>query len=84
MTAQTSKILPLPPDVAAQIKSSTTIPSLAHVIVGLVENSLDAGAGKISVQVDFARGSCIIEDDGSGILPEEFEEDGGLGKSCCQ
>lgn len=73
-------ILPLPPEVAAQIKSSTAIPSLNSVVIGLVENCLDAGARKIHVNVDFRRGACIVEDDGYGIPPVEFSESGGLGK----
>ena len=83
MALELVKILPLPTDVAAQIKSSTTIPSLASVVLGLVENSLDAGSRRIEINVDFRRGSCTVEDDGIGVAPEEFEESGGLGKSCC-
>jgi DNA mismatch repair protein MLH3 len=70
----------LPPDVVAQIKSSTTITSLNGVIFELVQNCLDAEATKIDINVDYARGGCIVEDDGLGILPTEFGENGGLGK----
>lgn len=73
-------ILPLPVDVAAQIKSSAAITSLGGVVIGLVENSLDAGATKIEANVDFRRGACIVEDDGHGISPSEFSDCGGLGK----
>lgn len=73
-------IQPLPPDVIAQIKSSTTITNLNGVIVELVKNSLDAGSTKIDISVDYARGGCVVEDDGLGILPSEFGESGGLGK----
>ena len=73
-------IQPLPKDVIAQIKSSTTITSLNGVIVELMTNSLDAGATKIDISVDYSRGGCVIEDDGLGILPSEFGENGGLGK----
>ena len=83
MTNSGGKILPLPPEVAAQIKSSTTIPSLSSVVIGLVENSLDAGPDKIDISVDFSRGSCTVEDDGLGIAPNEFKEEGGLGKAYC-
>ena len=76
----TARILPLPVEVAAQIKSSTTISSLNHAIIGLVENSLDAAAQKIDVSVDWLHGGCTIEDDGHGIAPAEFSESGGLGK----
>jgi hypothetical protein len=76
----TSAILPLPTEVAAQIKSSATITSLTFAILGLIQNSLDAQATKIDIDVDFRRGGCIVEDDGLGILPNEFGENGGLGK----
>lgn len=76
-------ILPLPEHVAAQIKSSTAIVSLTGVVLELVKNSLDAQATSIEATVDFARGGCTVEDDGSGIPPYEFREEGGLGKLHC-
>lgn len=80
MAAVTIRILPLPADVIAQIKSSTTITSLTGAVLELVRNSLDADACKVDIIVDFPRGSCTVEDDGLGILPAEFREEGGLGK----
>lgn len=71
----------LPLDVAAKIKSSTSITHLHGVVLDLVKNSLDAGAQTVLVSVDFKRGSCIVEDDGEGIRPAEFESTGGLGKA---
>ncbi|KAJ9143420.1 DNA mismatch repair protein MLH3 [Pleurostoma richardsiae] len=73
-------IKPLPGDVAAQIKSSVVITSLNSVVCGLIKNSLDAEATKINVSVDYSRGNCAVEDNGIGILPSEFQEDGGLGQ----
>ncbi|TVY89756.1 DNA mismatch repair protein MutL [Lachnellula willkommii] len=73
-------IQPLPPDVIAQIKSSIAITSLNGVLCELVKNSLDASSTKIDISVNYARGSCAVEDDGLGILPAEFREGGGLGK----
>ena len=73
-------ILPLPPHVVAQIKSSTAITSLSGVVLELLKNSLDAGATKLDVTVDFVRGGCTIEDNGFGIAPREFRPDGGLGR----
>lgn len=75
-----SAIVALPIDVVAQIKSSATITSLTFAILGLVQNSLDAQATRINIDVDFKRGGCVVEDDGLGILPTEFGENGGLGK----
>ena len=80
MSNMTSSILPLPPEVAAQIKSSTTITSLSTVILGLLANSLDADARRVDISVDVRRGAATVEDDGNGIPPKEFGEFGGLGK----
>jgi DNA mismatch repair protein MLH3 len=74
------KIQPLPSEVVAKIKSSTSITHLNGVIAELVKNSLDANAQSIFVTVDYRRGGCVVEDDGDGILPAEFAPDGGLGK----
>ena len=85
-TISTSKgrsILPLPEHVVAQIKSSTAIVSLTGVVLELLKNALDARATKVEVTVDFARGACTVEDDGLGIAPLEFREEGGLGKLYC-
>jgi DNA mismatch repair protein MLH3 len=73
-------IQPLSSDVVAQIKSSTTITSLNGAVSELLKNSLDAGSTKVDICVDYSRGGCVVEDDGSGILPSEFGETGGLGK----
>ena len=82
-SAQGRSILPLSEDVVAQIKSSTAIVSLTGVVLELVKNSLDAKATKIEATVDFARGACAVEDNGLGISPLEFREEGGLGKLYC-
>ncbi|KAK0613293.1 hypothetical protein B0T14DRAFT_437119 [Immersiella caudata] len=70
----------LPGDVIAQIKSAVVITSLNGVTFGLLQNSLDAGSSKISISIDYARGNCTVEDNGLGILPADFQEDGGLGR----
>ncbi|KAH7021143.1 uncharacterized protein B0I36DRAFT_296662 [Microdochium trichocladiopsis] len=77
---QASSIHRLPQDAIAQIKSSAVIVSLSDAVVGLLENSLDAHATKINVSVDFARGTCTVDDNGCGILPGDFAETGGLGR----
>jgi len=80
MLRNTLPIQPLPVEVAAQIQSSVTIPSLSYAILGLVANSFDAGANSIAISVDFGRGACSVEDDGGGITPKDFAADGGLAK----
>ncbi|KAL4978119.1 hypothetical protein BDW66DRAFT_131036 [Aspergillus desertorum] len=75
------KIQLLPHDVAAKLKSSTSITHLNGVILELVKNALDASAQCVFVTVDYGRGGCVVEDDGDGIAPAEFEVNGGLGKA---
>lgn len=77
---QDGRITALPTEVADMVKSSATITSLNHVILGLLENAIDSGATVIDIKVQQSRGSCSIEDNGYGILPAEFTVTGGLGK----
>lgn len=74
----------LPASDVSKIKSSVVLTSLNGVLVGLVQNSLDADATKIIVSVDYGRGNCSVQDDGLGIPPQDFEVNGGLGKLHCE
>lgn len=76
-------ILPLPPQVAAQIRSSAAVTTLHDVVLQLLCNSIDAQSILVDISVDFARGSCVVGDDGGGIPAAEFGPDGGLGKPFC-
>jgi DNA mismatch repair protein MLH3 len=78
--AAEERIRPLPELVVAQIESSSIITSLNAVILGLLQNSLDSGATRVEMSVNFGRGNCSVEDDGRGIHPCDFAVDGGLGK----
>ncbi|PQK14216.1 hypothetical protein BB8028_0004g11460 [Beauveria bassiana] len=73
-------IRPLPKDVIDKITSSSSIVSLNGAVCGLVRNSLDAGARKVNIVLDYVRGNCTVEDDGEGISAEEFSVNGGLAK----
>ena len=84
MDAGAGRILPLPPEVAAQVKSTTIITSLTDLVLGLVKNSLDAAASQIEIEVDLSKGYCSVEDDGTGIAPMNFTERGGLGRPNCE
>ncbi|KAK7413636.1 DNA mismatch repair protein [Neonectria punicea] len=70
----------LPSDVVDKIKSSVAVTSLKAVVCGLLANALDAGASKVNISVDYSRGNCTVEDNGSGISPDEFSHTGGIGK----
>ena len=80
MARSVSNIRLLPVEVQSQIKAAVTILSLNDAIIAIVQNSIDAGARKIRVELDYAKGYCCVTDDGQGIAPEEFAESGGLGK----
>lgn len=73
----------LPPAAVAQIKSSVLINHLNDVVLELVKNALDAKARSVVITVDFQKGGCTVEDDGSGIPVAEFQERGGLAKRHC-
>ncbi|KAG8622816.1 hypothetical protein KVT40_009327 [Elsinoe batatas] len=76
--SQSQPIQALHPSVAAQIRSSAVITDVAEVVLGLLENALDADASRIDISVDFTRGGCTVQDDGCGIPPQEFQEGAGL------
>jgi hypothetical protein len=78
--ADGGRIKPLPHSVYSQIQSSVVINTLSDAVLGLLRNSLDARATRIEITVNQARGGCTVEDDGLGIHPREFQNDGGLGK----
>ena len=75
-----ARILPLSEDAISGITSSKQITSLSGVILALLENALDADASKVDISVNFGRGSCVVEDNGTGIPSVEISEHGGLGK----
>ena len=74
MNNSISKINVLPADVANKIAAGEVVERPAAVIKELVENSLDAGARKIVIEVDAGgRQLMRVSDDGEGMAKDDAE-----------
>ena len=66
------EIQQLSSDVIDKIAAGEVVERPAHLLKELVENSIDAGATKISVEVDEGGKSISVVDNGKGVVSDEL------------
>ncbi len=67
-----SKVMVLPEHIASQIAAGEVVERPSSVVKELVENSIDAGATKVTVSVEKGARTLRVADNGCGMTPEDL------------
>ena len=69
-----AKINILKPEIFNKISAGEVVEKPASIVKELIENSIDAGADKINIQIyDGGITKIVVSDNGSGIEPDDLE-----------
>lgn len=76
----TESIGRLPDESVQALRSTVNIISYLACVEELVQNAIDASATKIEVQLRKQQWACRVQDNGTGIRPQDFQK---LGQRYC-
>lgn len=68
-----NRIEPLPPTLSERLNSQTHVVSITSALKEVVQNSIDAKATTITIQLNLYSMHFVVIDNGIGLLPAELD-----------